>query len=179
MEKTVDTIDTEGRLQGKDVSLEKVLLDGTLHKVGHLWILNEFNRILLREWKDDNPVYGHKWDVSVHKKLAYRDDPPIALADKSARKIGVSFNPLALIPLGIWDSYIEVNGYKINERIFAFLGKWNGSISDVKVDEDTRFMTWVPMENYQKERIDLDRSKIYVAHGHYDREVLHAIQRYL
>lgn len=151
MHELIDIIDEEGNLTGNIVSKEDIHKFGYWHNTAHIWIIDNYNNILIQKRHSSRSTFPDLWDISVAGHISSKETIRQGAIREVKEELNLNANEADLIPLFVQkNSSAFLNNTYINNEFFnVFLIKKDIKIENLKIQsEEVSEIKFISIEEF-------------------------------
>lgn len=175
----IDVLDKNGTSTGDKKTKQEIHEQGLWHNASWIWIYNSRGEILLQLRAKNKDSHPGQWDISAAGHVDTGETPMKAAIRELNEEIGISAyeKDFKQVDFQTVSSYQPEIGWQNNEFDYIYLFKYDGKISDLKLqEEEVEKMEFIPLEKFEMEINDPETYKKYVPHGEHCHKIIKAIR---
>ena len=172
----IDIIDENNNLTGTQKMKSEAHRDGLWHRAAHIWIYNSKGEVLLQLRAKDKDIGPDTWDLSAAGHIGAGEDPIISALREIQEEVGLNLKTEDLELYKIMPEKMTFNGLVNNEFHYVYLFKYDGDISNLKMqEEELQEMKFISIEVIEK-GLKENPEKYFPHEDGYWNEILNAIK---
>jgi len=159
----LDIVDEEGNNTGEIIEKEKAHEKGILHKVAHIWILNQNNEILFQKRSSKKSRFPNLLDISAAGHISAGEKNNLAAIREIEEEIGLKVKETELGNSIKYSSRIDMDSFIENEVQYIYFIKLNFEKEKLLFsDGEVESCILLSFQNFQKKL--RNSSELFVPH---------------
>jgi len=164
----LDVLDENGNKTSEIGEFVEVHKKGQWHATAHVWIFNFSGEVLLQQRSFNNITFPGLLDISAAGHLDPGEGPEDAALRELFEETGIKAKKNDLEKIKVQIQIMDAKDYKNREFVHIFILRFEGHISDLKIDQtETAGFRFISLDQFEKEISDPELKKKYVPHGGY------------